>query len=212
MDTDALIRTLAADITRPSWPLSRTWWAALAAATGLAALVFFTAVGPRADFAEAIATLRFPFKFVVTSVLAVSAFGLLRAISRPEAEARTLWASLLAAPVLVLAAVVIELLVVPQNDWAARLIGTNNIHCLVLIPLIGAGPLGLFLLALRHGAPPRPGRAGAVAGLLAGGLAATFYAAHCFDDSPLFVATWYTIPIAGLTAIGALLGGRIARW
>jgi hypothetical protein len=65
---------------------------------------------------------------------------------------------------------------------------------------------------LRHGAPSRPTLAGAVAGLAAGGLAATFYAAHCTDDSPLFVATWYTIAIAVLTLLGALGASRIARW
>ncbi|MDP9812634.1 hypothetical protein J2W42_005504 [Rhizobium tibeticum] len=80
------------------------------------------------------------------------------------------------------------------------------------IPLIGLGPLAVFLAALRHGAPTRPRLAGAVAGLLAGGIAATFYAAHCTDDSPLFVATWYSIAIAGLAALGSVLGRRVARW
>ncbi|TIM59065.1 MAG: DUF1109 family protein, partial [Mesorhizobium sp.] len=69
-----------------------------------------------------------------------------------------------------------------------------------------------FLAVLRYGAPTRPVLAGAVAGLLAGGLAATFYAAHCFDDSPLFVATWYTIAIAILAALGAFGGRLLVRW
>jgi hypothetical protein len=51
-----------------------------------------------------------------------------------------------------------------------------------------------------------------VAGLLAGGIAATFYAAHCTDDSPFFVATWYPIAIAMLTACGLVLGRRFCRW
>jgi hypothetical protein len=37
------------------------------------------------------------------------------------------------------------------------------------------------------------------------------YAAHCTDDSPLFVATWYTLATALVTAIGALLGVRFLR-
>ncbi|TIM19365.1 MAG: DUF1109 family protein, partial [Mesorhizobium sp.] len=40
----------------------------------------------------------------------------------------------------------------------------------------------------------------------------TFYAAHCFDDSPLFVATWYTAAIAGLALLGALGGRFFIRW
>jgi hypothetical protein len=67
-------------------------------------------------------------------------------------------------------------------------------------------------MALRRGAPAKPAAAGAVAGMLAGGIAATFYAAHCTDDSPLFVATWYTIAIAGLALAGAAGARRFARW
>jgi len=48
--------------------------------------------------------------------------------------------------------------------------------------------------------------------LLSAGLAATLYAAHCTDDSPLFVATWYTIATAMVAAIGALAGSRMLRF
>ena len=44
------------------------------------------------------------------------------------------------------------------------------------------------------------------------GLAATFYAAHCTDDSPLFVATWYPLAIAMLAIAGALAGRLFVRW
>jgi hypothetical protein len=101
---------------------------------------------------------------------------------------------------------------VPSVSWGARMIGTNSLACLASIPLIGLGPLAIFLATLRHGAPTRPRLAGAVAGVLAGGLSATFYAAHCTDDSPLFVALWYSIAICGLALAGALLAPRAARW
>jgi hypothetical protein len=57
-----------------------------------------------------------------------------------------------------------------------------------------------------------PALAGSVAGLLAGGIAAAVYAAHCDNDSPLFVATWYTLAIAGLALLGAIGASRFARW
>jgi hypothetical protein len=107
---------------------------------------------------------------------------------------------------------VLELFLVPQALWEARLVGTNSFACLTYIPLIGLGPLVLFLLTLGHGAPTRPAIAGAVAGVLAGGVAASFYAAHCTDDSPLFVVTWYSIAILGLAAVGAIAARRLARW
>jgi len=117
-----------------------------------------------------------------------------------------------AAPVLVAVAVVLELFMVPEVMWGTRMVGTNMMICMGFIPLIGIGPLAIFLWVLRYGAPTRPVLAGAVAGLLAGGLSATFYAAHCFDDSPLFVATWYTIAIIVLAGLGGLGGRLFVRW
>ena len=50
------------------------------------------------------------------------------------------------------------------------------------------------------------------AGLAAGGLAAIFYAAYCTDDSPLFVATWYSLAVLMLTVLGAVVGRMVLRW
>lgn len=80
------------------------------------------------------------------------------------------------------------------------------------VPLLSLPLLAASLIGLRHGAPARPALAGAMAGLLSAGLAATLYAAHCPDDSPLFVATWYTVATALVTAIGALLGSKVLRY
>lgn len=212
MKTEDLIKALKADAARPSMPLGSTWWIALGCAAALAATAFWVLIGPRPDFAEAAQTIRFLFKFVVTLLTVAVAFALLRALSRPGADARHSLAWLMAVPLVLGAAVAAELIAVPAQQWGTVWWGSNVAICLTFIPLIGIGPLAVFLLALRHGAPTRPALAGTVAGLLAGGLAATFYAAHCTDDSPLFVATWYSIAIAGLAILGGLLGRQLARW
>jgi hypothetical protein len=93
-----------------------------------------------------------------------------------------------------------------------RLVGSNSRLCLTAIPLISLPLLTAALIGLRHGAPSRPAVAGAIAGLLSAGLAATLYASHCTDDSPLFVATWYSIATALVTAIGALAGSKLLRF
>jgi hypothetical protein len=212
MKTDDLIRSLAADARQGTLRLTTTWWLAAVAAVAVAALVFEMGFGPRPDFAAAMETPRFLFKFVFTIAVAAGAFAAARNLARPGESLRSSLPYLVAAPVLIIAAIVAELLSMPPETWPARLIGSNSLVCLTSIPILGIGPLVVFLIALRHGAPMRPALAGAVAGLLAGGIAATFYAAECTDDSPLFVATWYTIAIAGLAALGALGATRFARW
>lgn len=212
MDTQSLIRALSQDAAAGAARLDRRLALGLALAAGLAAIVWFVLLGPRQDIAEALATVRFPFKFVVTLALAGSAALAWRRIARPGAPLATVAPLLLAAPVLLAAGVVMELFAIPEGERMARLIGTNATVCLTFIPLIGALPLAALLAALRNGAPTRPTLAGAFCGLAAGGLAATFYAAHCIDDSPLFVATWYTIAIGMLTLAGALGGRFLLRW
>ncbi|SOC45809.1 hypothetical protein SAMN05892877_11836 [Rhizobium subbaraonis] len=212
METNELIKALAADTRRPGLPLGRAWIAAVAAAVLVAAGVFFVLLGPRPDAQEALSTVRFVFKFVFTIALAVAAYRLAVAVSRPGGDLRAALSGMLVAPFLLAFSVLLELVAVPSTNWTARLVGTNSTVCLTFVPLIGGIPLVVLLLAMRHGAPVNATAAGAVTGLLAGGIAATFYAAHCPDDSPLFVAVWYPLAIAILASLGALLGRLCLRW
>ncbi|WOS65282.1 NrsF family protein [Sinorhizobium fredii] len=212
METDELIKALAADARRSGISMAVAWSGAILAAVAVAGIVFFALLGARSDIAAAAQTFRFLFKFVVTIALAASAFGLLAMLSRPDADARPFMPRLAIAPALLAAGIIAELAVSAPDTWSTKLVGTNSLVCLTFIPLIGIGPLALLLLALRHGAPSQPTLAGAMAGLTAGGVAATFYAAHCTDDSPLFVATWYTIAIAVPTVLGALAAPRFVHW
>ena len=68
------------------------------------------------------------------------------------------------------------------------------------------------MVAIRRLAPIHLERTGAAAGFAAGALAATLYGLHCPEQAAAFVATWYTLGIAGATAIGALTGRRLLRW
>lgn len=211
MDTQHLIRTLSLD-GRQAVPMTRAWTLALGGAVLIAALAFFAAVGPRPDFALAAETWRFLYKFAVTLALFVTGLWALVALARPGMLSRRRLAALLLAPCLLVAAILVEVAAVPTDQLGSRLVGNNAMLCLTFIPLIGIGPLAALLLALRHGAPNTPSLAGGVAGLVAGGLAATFYAAHCTDDSPLFVATWYPLAILLLAAIGALCARFVVKW
>jgi hypothetical protein len=212
MNTEKLIKALAADAKRLPVPLRLAWGGLTAASIVTAAAVFLAVAGPRDDLAQAIETWRVSFKFAVTIALAVSASVVALALSRPGDGWRAALPLLAVVPVLLCAGVVGELVSVPRGAWLARAAGQHAHVCFGLITTIGIAPLALLLLALRHGAPTRPAVAGAVAGLAAGGIAATFFALSCVEDSPLFVGIWYSLAVAGLALLGAIGAHRLARW
>ncbi|GAA2835859.1 hypothetical protein EDC40_1068 [Aminobacter aminovorans] len=212
METKDLIKAISCDAAAARRSFGTLLLAAFVVASVIAAIVFSIVAGPRADFAAAAETWRFLLKFVVTLALVGTTAALALSLARPGARLGMRLGLLAVAPTILLGAILVELTTIPSAEWATRLVGTNARICLTLIPLIGLGPLAVLLTAMRQGAPTRPSLAGAACGLLAGGLAATLYAAHCFDDSPFFVATWYTLAIAILTAVGAIAGRYALRW
>lgn len=212
MQTGDLIKALSADGGRRHHSLRRLWALTVLAGGVVAAVVFFAMLGPRPDIWAAARTADFLFKFVVMGLLTITALPLLWALSRPEPVAARRLAWLAAAPLALAVTLGIELAVFPSSEWIARLIGTNSPDCVFLIVAIAAGPLALFVAVLHDAAPSRPTLAGAVAGLAAGGIATLLYATHCTDDSPLFVAVWYTMAIGILAAAGAVAGRLLARW
>ena len=212
MDTDQLIRTLAADNSHHARPVGFVLALALLAAAPVSLLMFVTELGVRPDVMSAIHNPFFDLKFAITLALASAAITVALHLSRPEASLRG-WLWLLMIPVGLLVAGISGEMMMPQRlPMMVRLVGNNSKVCMTAVPLMALPLLVAALIGLRHGAPTRPAIAGAMAGLLSAGLAATLYASHCEDDSPLFVATWYTIATAMVTAVGALLGSRVLRF
>jgi len=102
-----------------------------------------------------------------------------------------------------------------MTDPAERmplLVGGSWKVCTQNIIILGAPILGLTLLALRSLAPTSLALAGAAAGLFSGGLAATVYGLHCPEHALTFVAVWYTLGMAVLAGVGALIGPWALRW
>ena len=214
MKTEQLIAALVADRT-PAGSLRRRLGLALALALALGGLVslglFLAILGPRQDLGAALATWRFDFKIVLLAATLLLAAGVCLAVARPVAAphpARRLLLPLMA----VAAAVLLELAIVPHQVWGTRLVGSNSLICMTAIPFFSLAPLAAVLATLRSGAPASPALAGAMAGLVAAASGATLYAFHCFDDSPLFVATWYSLAALPVIGLGALLGHRLLRW
>ena len=211
MKTDDLITLMTQDA-----PVGLRYGRALAIAIVagfvFSALLLVATVGLRHNMATVFETARVCFKIVVTIVLAVLAVRLAMRIGRPG-EPMRIPTLLLAVPALMVAvAVVAELVVLPSDAWKANLLGRNALFCLFFVPVLSLAPFAGLFWALKKGAPANPTAAGSAAGFAAGAIAAAIYAWHCPDDSPLFLATWYTIAIAIMTLSGALLGRRWLRW
>jgi hypothetical protein len=211
MNTGQLINLLARDL-KPEWSFSRIVALAVAMGALISGAAFLIALGFRPDIAQALHSWRFLLKFVLAGTLAVAATGMLSGLGRPcGAIGGSAWVAAIVPPMLV-CAILVELATEPQANWIARLVGHNSRICLAMIPFLSAGPLLCFLLALGAGAPRAAGFAGAMAGVAAGGIGATFYSANCTDDSPLFVATWYPLAILAVSATGCLAGRLLLHW
>lgn len=213
MDTNDLIRTLAADNETHKRSVGHLLLAALVLAVPVSTLMFLAGLGVRPDVMTAMRNPLFDLKFIVTLALAAIAIVVTLHLSRPEASLGR-WAWLLAIPFGLLGIGMIgEMTMMPNRaPMPVRLIGSNSKVCLIAIPLLSLPLLAAALLALRRGAPSRPAVTGAFAGLLSAGLAATLYAAHCTDDSPMFVATWYSLAAAIVAMVGAFAGSRILKF
>jgi len=211
MKTEELIRLLSRDGARPVVPLAQSMLLAIVVGLALSAVLFGILLHPRPDIVAALPTPRFLFKLVFTAALAVAAGALLADAARPLPRFRGKW-SVLAAPALLVTGVIVELFIQDPQSWRALLMGHNATHCLSLIPLLAIAPAVCLFFILKRGAPARPAVSGAVVGLVAGGIGGLLYAFTCPDDSPLFVATWYSIAIVGVTAVSSFAGARLLRW
>jgi hypothetical protein len=212
MKTDDLINAIVQDgVARPH-SIAERMAGALGIGGFIALVLFAQNLGVRPDIGSALQTWRFDSKLGFALACFATALYATAHLARPGANQRKVFL-VLALPILLLAFTSgWELLTSPADSWVARAIGSNSRLCLASITVLSIAPLAALLLVLRTGAPRSPTMAGAVAGLLAGGLAATLYAIHCVDDSPLFVVLWYLPAVALVVLIGAAAGSRILRW
>src|SRR5579872_3427389 len=126
METEQLIRTLAADNPHRARPVGFVLALALLAAAPFSLVMFMMGLGVRPDVMTAMHNPFFNLKFVETLALAISAIALSLHLSRPEASLRG-WAWLLLIPVGILAAAIAGEMMLPQRvPMMTRLIGNNS--------------------------------------------------------------------------------------
>lgn len=209
MKTEDLLRILAEDtLPRPGARQVLMRW--IGPAMAVAFLAMAATLGLRDGLVAALSQPLVGLKMVLPLVLAAAALPLALVLARPGATGQGRW--LLIAPALAALAAAYAWIVTPEGARMMAFTGKSIGICLISIPLLSLPILAAVMRALRHGAVTAPGRAGAVAGLAAGGLATAIYAMHCIEDSPMFYATWYSLGILAAAGIGAALGPRFLRW
>ena len=213
MKTDALIRSLAADVQPvPRHAGGRRLALGImgGAIATIAAIVL--GLGIRPDLALAMRGYSFWMKWAYTISLSIGALVMVGRLARPD-TVRLRWLWTLAIPTILLACLAgLEMAHAPSTDWLKMWLGKSWMKCPWLVLMLSA-PIFIGLLwSFRRLAPTRLRAAGATAGLASGACAATLYCLHCPEVSALFVLTWYTLGIGLAAALGALVGPRLLRW
>ena len=215
MNTQQLIHTLASDLqTGAAGPArSRPRWLRLAVMTGLASLASFAAIllllAPSPHLAHG-PSATIGFSALAGAALAAGAFWATLKLSYPEGRLGLGW--LLLPLGILLLGLGLEMSDAPSSSWPARLWGASPAACFLCVTALSLPILAAVLVALRNGAPTHPRLCGAMAGLLAGGIAAALYTLHCPENSLLFVASWHVLAVLTVTIFGALAAGRWLRW
>ncbi|WGD50569.1 DUF1109 domain-containing protein [Bradyrhizobium sp. CB1650] len=213
MKTDELIAALSTAVEPVNRRLvSRSVAVALAIGTVLAIGVAFVALGVRTDLMTARALIFLVLKLAFGIGIVGAASMYLARLMRPggERKASVVLAAIPFVAIILVAA--ISLAQAPRSHWDEMVMGDQWLECLISIPVIAIVPFAAIIWAVRRAAPTDLVRAGAVSGLVAGGVSAIAYALHCTDDSLPFVALWYGGTIVLCTLAGALLGPRLLRW
>jgi hypothetical protein len=214
MNTQQLIHSLASDLQAGAGSShARPSWTRLAVPTALASLVSLAAIllllSPSPHLAHGPGA-TIVFSALAGAVLAAGAFWATLKLSYPEGRLGLWWLFL---PLgILLLGLGLEMSDTPSSSWMVRLWGDSPGACFLCVTALSLPILAAALVALRDGAPTHPRLCGAMAGLLAGGIAAALYTLHCPEDSLLFVASWHVPAVLTVTFVGALAADRWLRW
>jgi hypothetical protein len=213
MKTDDLVTMLSANVEPVGGGLvGRAISVAVAAGAVIALGITLVALGVRADLSTTRALVFLSLKLAFAMAVVAVAMRYLTKLARPGAE-RGISPLTIVAPFAAIALFgAISLGGAPSSHWNRMILGDEWLECLLSIPIIAIVPFAVTIFAVRRAAPTNLVRAGAVAGLVAGGISAMAYALHCTDDALPFVAVWYGGTIVLCTLAGAALGPRLLRW
>jgi hypothetical protein len=211
MKTEALIKAIAQDA-QIEQPIIGGLLVRLVLAVGLAFLAVWLTLGFRSDFLLSLVTPLAALRYVLAAALGLIGLRLAFLLARPEGRDLARFWPLAAVLAVALGLLAWAYLATPADGRQMALVGKTMTTCLIAIPVLSILPVTAILMSLRKGATTAPKLAGFVAGVAGGGFAATVYATHCIEDSPLFYVTWYGIAICIVAGVSTLVGARALRW
>lgn len=212
MKTDDLIALLASDTLQPHPPVRQQLLQKLALGALVCGVLLLALFGLNPRMGEMATHPAFATKMLCLAALMGLSLSALFRLARPGVGAgHTLWGMGLTLLVM-LSLGLVQLLQTESGARTAHWLGGSWQVCSVSILGLSLPVLGALLWALRQLAPTRPVLTGAVAGLLAGSLAASMYSLHCPETSLTFLAVWYVGAMACVAGMGAMLGTRCLRW
>ncbi|MBL6854165.1 MAG: DUF1109 domain-containing protein [Alphaproteobacteria bacterium] len=213
MKTDDLISALSTDLERaPRHAVGFRLSIALAVGIAVSFVAMWLWLGPRPDMMPAMATPMFWMKLVYALSIAAFGFGLADRLARPDGQGGV-WRTLLFLPLAFMIVMALYRYVqAPPEQHMAMLLGGSWTVCARNIVLLSLPVFAALFWSLRDLAPTRLTAAGATAGVLAGAVGTFIYAFHCTESAAPFVAIWYTLGMAVMGALGAVLGRFLLRW
>jgi hypothetical protein len=213
MKTDELVELLARSATRvePGAAGRQFRWVLLLAA-GASAVVSLGLLGIRPDWPETLLHPVFWGKLALSLATALLAGAVLWRLVHPGMRHTAPMVIAVLPAVLAWLAGLQQLAQAPAATRAALVLGTSWWQCLGAISLLSVPALVLALRAARGLAPTRLALTGTMAGLFAGGAAATAFSLYCIEMAPAYVGVWYVLGMLAPAAVGCALGPKALRW
>jgi hypothetical protein len=212
MDTDRLIRTLAADVEsvaplRPPWVRTLAW-------TALGAMylvVLVVAVSPRSDLDARLREPRFLVEQLAALLTGVTAAAAAFATVVPGHRRGIIgWA--VASTGVWIAAIGVGAYSELEQAGARNLFVQADWGCVWTVLAGAAVPAGVMATMLRRGAPLTPHLTAALGGLAAAGLGNLGICLFHPHTSNLVMLVWHCGTVLALAALAATAGGQLLHW
>jgi hypothetical protein len=199
--TDALIRSLSADLTPVKRRSASREAGALAAIGVLEAGLLLSAGAMRPDMAQVIST---PFMLWKIGSLAILAGVACTVAVRSLAPPVNLRQGMMIALPLAVLAIVAGIFVTPSGiggrSLLERLSPVHGLLCATAITVLSLPIMVALAVLMRRAAPVRPQQSALACGLAAAASGALIFTICCPMNDPLYVVVWYSLGVAAVAS------------